>query len=148
MIRRRKYIESRGRAKTPALRAAFCVPCNVERPFHFSRCTVCKAKLPAISKFGNVPTVVDGIRFHSKREAARYVELRWLESQGHIAELERQVKFDLDVNGVHVCRYIADFRYLENGQRIVEDSKGARTDVYSMKAKLMLACHGIKVKET
>lgn len=130
------------------MRGGFCVPCNAERPFRFSRCTVCKARLPPVSKFGNVATVVDGIRFHSKREAARYGELRWLESQGQISELELQVGFELDVNGVHITKYIADFRYLENGQRIVEDSKGARTPVFAMKARLMLACHGIKVKET
>jgi hypothetical protein len=31
---------------------------------------------------------------------------------------------------------------------IVEDSKGVRTPVYKLKKKLMLACHGIEIRET
>lgn len=47
------------------------------------------------------------------------------------------------------CRYIADFVYTDNetGQTIVEDTKGVRTKEYIIKRKLMLAVHGIRIKE-
>jgi hypothetical protein len=103
------------------------------------------------SKFRNRPTVVNGIRFASKREAQRFVTLSLLESKGHIRQLTRQQSFDLSVNGVHICRYIADFVYFRKGSvgdehRVVEDVKGCETAAFKLKKKLMLACHGIVVK--
>lgn len=94
---------------------------------------------------------VDGQRFDSKGEARRYGELRVLEAQGRVADIQRQVRFPLAVNGVHVCTYVADFVYrdIEHGApRVVEDTKGARTDVYKLKRALMLAVHGIEIHET
>jgi hypothetical protein len=43
------------------------------------------------SKYRAIPTTVDGIRFDSKREAARYGELKLLEKAGHIRGLTLQV---------------------------------------------------------
>jgi hypothetical protein len=34
------------------------------------------------------------------------------------------------------------------GARVIEDVKGMKTDVYTLKNKLMRAVHGIDVKET
>lgn len=138
----------RGKGRQPTLRARLCVQCNAERAFVRDRCTFCKSKLPRASKFGNVATTINGVRFHSKKEAARFGELQWLERQEEITGLERQVPYDLDVNGVHVTRYIADFRYRENGAEVVEDSKGFRTVEYQLKKRLLLACFGIAIKET
>lgn len=105
----------------------------------------------ALRKYRNVPTVVDGVSFASKAEARRWGELRLLERAGEIADLQVQPSFDLIVNGVKVCRYVADFGYLEvNGPRIVEDVKSPATaanPVYRLKKKLLLACEGIAVKE-
>lgn len=100
------------------------------------------------SKYGNKPTEVDGIRFASKREAHRYTELKLLERAGKISALRLQPAFPLDVNGVPVCHYRADFAYVENGRRVVEDSKGYRTDVYKIKRALMKAIHGVEIVET
>ena len=99
------------------------------------------------SKYGAIRTEVDGIKFASKREAKRYGELKLLERAGKIHNLTVQPRFDLVVHGTNICTYVGDFRYLEDGW-IVEDVKGVRTSVYRIKAKLMLACHGIKIKET
>jgi hypothetical protein len=98
-------------------------------------------------KFGNTPTVVHGIEFHSKREAKRYSELRMLERAGHIQDLQTQVKFDLVVNGLRIATYKADFVYTESGAKVVEDTKGYPNDRWPMKKKLMKAIHGIDVKE-
>jgi hypothetical protein len=69
-------------------------------------------------------------------------------SAGRIAELRRQVPFSLHVNGEHIAKYVADFTYLRDGKRCVEDAKGHKTELYLMKRKLMLAVHGIEVIET
>lgn len=99
------------------------------------------------NKFNAKKAEVDGIAFDSKLEASRYRQLRDLQTVGEISGLELQIRYDLAVNGLKVCRYIADFRYRYCGTEVVEDAKGMRTAVYAIKAKLMLAVHGITVKE-
>lgn len=107
-------------------------------------------------KYRNVPTVVDGLRFDSRAEAKRWGELQWMEKAGHIADLNRQVRFELvpsterPSGGIErACVYVADFIYTDNktGRRVVEDVKGAVTKEYSIKRKLMLWRHGIEVRE-
>ncbi|CAG0964584.1 hypothetical protein ANRL3_01099 [Anaerolineae bacterium] len=99
------------------------------------------------SKWRNVRTTVDEFTFASKREANRYAELKIELLAGEIAELELQKTFSLDVNGVHICDYIADFVYQRNGAQIVEDAKGKATDLFVVKKALMRAIHGIDVIE-
>jgi hypothetical protein len=45
---------------------------------------------------------------------------------GLISDLECQVPFNVEINGVHLCRWTADFRYrnLATGELIVEEVKG------------------------
>lgn len=101
------------------------------------------------NKFGATKTTVDGIEFDSKAEAKRYGELRLLEKAGRIRNLERQVRYDLEINGVKLGFYKADFRYWDQGssQQIVEDVKGVRTPVFALKAKLMKALHRVEIVE-
>ncbi|WP_336974536.1 DUF1064 domain-containing protein [Alcaligenes sp. PF14] len=107
-------------------------------------------------KYGNRKTVIDGIRFSSKLEAARYQQLRLLERAGQITDLELQPRFELipkqrrdDGRPERACEYVADFRYTDTrtGQTVIEDAKGMRTRDYIMKRKLMLQVHGITVRE-
>lgn len=95
--------------------------------------------------------------FASKREAERAVELALMEKAGKIDGLEFQVRYPINVNGVKICDYVADFRYLSvpypygdvnASVFVVEDSKGYRTKEYKLKHKLMKAVHGIEVLET
>jgi len=99
-------------------------------------------------KFNNRKTIVDGIEFASRKEANRYGELKVLRDAGAISSLQLQVRYKLKVNGCHICDYIADFVYMRDGQPVTEDVKGRRTPVYSLKAKLMRAVHGITILET
>ena len=109
------------------------------------------------NKYRAVKTEVDGITFDSKAEAKRYVELKLLEKQGLIQNLELQPKFDCVVNDTKVCTYRADFRYLDpskegsHGQAgctVVEDVKGYRTAVYKLKKRLVEALfRGVKIME-
>lgn len=92
----------------------------------------------------------DGQVFDSVAEYHRWGCLRLLERAGAIKDLKRQVKFELipKIGDERPCNYIADFTYMENGELVVEDVKGVRTDAYKIKKKLMLWVHGIKIKET
>ena len=103
-----------------------------------------------MNKYRNKRVVVDGISFDSKKEAARYKELRMLERAEIISGLQLQVPFELipKQNGERACTYKADFVYEQNGKKVVEDTKGMKTDVYKIKRKLMLYRYGIKIKET
>ena len=100
------------------------------------------------NKYKAKKTVVDGIKFASKREAARYKDLLVLERAGQIACLELQHVYHLIVNGVNLGKYIADFLYIENGSVVVEDAKGFKTPVYRLKKKLMFALYGVQIRET
>ena len=106
------------------------------------------------SKYGNKKVEVNGILFDSKREARRYLDLRAMEIAGQIQNLRLQVKYELlpsqRINGRVVERevtYVADFVYEQNGEAVVEDSKGHRTKDYILKRKLMLYIHGIRIRE-
>ena len=77
-----------------------------------------------------------------------------MEKQGQIRALERQVKYELvpsqRIDGKVVERavnYIADFRYIQDGEIIVEDVKGFITKEFIIKRKLMLYRYGIQVRE-
>lgn len=107
------------------------------------------------SKYGAVKTQIDGITFASKREAARYVELKQLEKIGQISELSLQPKFELlpsmvlDGKKHRAISYIADFKYVDHlGNSVIEDVKGMKTREYQLKRRLMKYMHGIEVKET
>jgi hypothetical protein len=101
-------------------------------------------------KYRNTPTVYDGIKFDSKKEGLRYLQLKLLLRAGVISELVLQPVFPIIINDIKVCKYQADFSYMENGKRVVEDvkSQGTKTRLYSVKRKLMRAVHGVEIKET
>ncbi len=102
-----------------------------------------------MNKYRNVHTIVDGIRFDSKREAARWQELKLLERAGEIELLERQVKYPLVVSGLKVGTYICDAAYFDKrtGEHVVEDTKGVLTPTYRLKKKLVKALYGVEIRE-
>jgi hypothetical protein len=105
---------------------------------------------------GTVKTTVDGIKFDSKLEARRWVELKALEASGDICQLNRQVPIPLFGQDAPILTptarhmtYRADFTYVDwrlNGIHVVEDAKGWATDVYKIK-KAVLKAQGIDIKE-
>lgn len=108
-----------------------------------------KINLKARQKYGNKKTVVDGIKFDSIAEAARYGALKLMVRANMIDSLELQKRYKLEVNGVLVCSYVADFvyRFCGTGVIVCEDVKGMKTPVYNLKKKLMKAIHGIEIRE-
>ena len=117
-------------------------------------------------KYHSKKVTRNGITYDSVKEYKRHCELLLLERAGVIQDLQRQVEFELipaqrepDRVGVRggkikgktieqAVRYIADYVYTENGQKVVEDVKGVKTKDYVIKRKLMLWVHGIRIKET
>ena len=120
------------------------------------------------NKYQAIKTTIDGIEFDSRKEARRYQELMLLQRAGAIRNLQRQVKYvlipaqydiyarlgkkgqrlkDKKVLLERECAYVADFVYEENGKTVVEDTKGVKTKDYTIKRKLMLYVHNIKIRE-
>ena len=102
------------------------------------------------SKYHSRQVEVDGIRFESEKEAARYGALLLRMKAGEIGMLELQVPFELNAGGKFSYTYVADFVYriLATGEQIVEDAKGYRTREYKKKRRLMKKIHGISILET
>lgn len=126
------------------------------------------------NKYHSKKVTVGGMSFDSKKEAKRYQELYFLERAGTITDLQRQVKFVLipaqyetyeryGKKGQRLkdgrrciekeCAYVADFVYIKDSERIVEDAKGYRNPstagyaYFVLKRKLMLWVHGIRIQE-
>ena len=104
-------------------------------------------RLPGWHKYQAKPTIQDGHRFASLREAQVYQNLKLQERAGLIAHLELQPRYILIVNSHRLGTYVADFRYLENGVTVVADAKGVQTPIYRLKKKLMLALYDIEITE-
>ncbi len=95
----------------------------------------------------------------SAKEARRCGELQMRVKAGEIVDLKVQPEYEIIVNGVKVCKYVADFGYVERRERrsggpilekIVEDVKSEATRkiaLYGLKKKLLKAALGIEVRE-
>lgn len=101
-------------------------------------------------KYGAKPCRIDGHYFPSQLEGNRYGILRILERSGKIRNLKLQPHFPLEVNGVVVGEYRADFAYqepdatggtIEHWHDVVEDAKGMRLPLYKLKRALFLVQH-------
>lgn len=82
-------------------------------------------------KYNAQKTIADEIVFDSKKEAHRYLELKFLERAGKISDLQLQPKFKLTIENT----YKADFQYRQGDKLIVEDVKGFKTREYITKRK-------------
>jgi hypothetical protein len=88
--------------------------------------------------------------YDSKREAAHAAGLHALARSGMISDLQEQVPFVIcpkQGKGERDMTYRADFVYRENGETVVEDVKGHRTQLYNLKKRLMKFMHGITIRE-
>ena len=125
------------------------------------------------NKYKAKKVCIDGVEFDSKKEAARYSELKAMQRAGIIYDLKLQQVFELipaqyeyintgeyykagkskgqpkkkKICVEKACAYKADFVYECNGKTVVEDTKGFKTKDYIIKRKLMLYIHGIRIKE-
>jgi len=103
---------------------------------------------PKKSKFKNIRTEIDGIKFQSKREGAYYSQLKIREKAGEVYDVKLQNRHALTINGQLICTYVSDFEFydqIEKRHRVV-DVKGVRTPEFNLKKKLMKAILGIEVE--
>lgn len=97
-----------------------------------------------MTKYRAVKTVVDGIKFDSKKEAAYYVKLKIDMASGAVKYFLRQVPFHLPGGK----RYVCDFMVVDSeGQIEFTDIKGKITPVYALKKSIVEATYPIKIKE-
>jgi len=99
---------------------------------------------PKPSKFGSVICEADGIKFRSKKERARYLELCALKSIGECWFL-RQVPFYLPGN----TKYVLDFMiFWKDGKVTHEDVKGKRLASFIKAKKQVEALYPVVIEET
>jgi hypothetical protein len=105
-----------------------------------------KTYIRSENKYHNHIITIDNIKFASKGEAQRYIELRAMKKCGEITGFERQPTFELQPRftkgGVKYreIRYIADFRVTyPDGHQDIEDVKGKggyTTPEFELKKKM------------
>lgn len=110
------------------------------------------------------PVWCDGHRFPSEKERDRYLMLKLLQRAGEISDLKIQPRFPLHIDGKPVFLYpkvkgarqvcwFADFQYIEKTpsgtyRTIVEDTKGAWTDVARLKVALVACLYDVDIRIT
>ena len=105
-----------------------------------------------MSKYRNKNTTIkingDDIEFDSKAESLRALYLVGLLNNGAISDLVFQPLFEIQAGfrrnkcAVRAIKYIADFAYTKDGNKIIEDVKGVKTAEYQLKKKLFLKKYG------
>ncbi len=107
------------------------------------------------NKYSAKRTILNGIKFDSKREAKRWAELCLLERAGEISDLRQQVPLMLEGrNGPLLTRtgrrmrLTVDFAYtdLVSGLTVYEDAKGVPTRDYEVR-RAVAAAQGVEVIE-
>jgi hypothetical protein len=85
-------------------------------------------------KYAAVRTILDGIQFDSKKEAAYYVQLKRRVAAGEVIQFLRQVPFHLP-GGV---RYVCDFlEFWTDGSCHFVDVKGIQTESFRAKRRMV-----------
>ncbi len=104
-----------------------------------------------VSKYRNVICEVDGMKFHSKKEARHYGYLKVMKLAGEVIDFKCQVEYKIVEDGELICKYIADFVvYYPNNIIEVWDVKSPITrknPVYRLKKKLLKAIHKVDIVE-
>lgn len=111
---------------------------------------------PKQAKYRNKKVFVDNLKFDSKKEYQRWLELKTLEKAGHIEGLQHQVSFTLapSVKFIEAQRakpalkIIVDFMYYQDNAWVIEDVKSVATmtTAFIIKRHLLLAQTGIQIR--
>jgi len=99
------------------------------------------------NKYHNKIIEIDRIKFRSKKEGNRYLELKALQHTGEVIDFSMQVPFVL-TKGKKKIRYFCDFKVVWKNLHIgYEDVKGHRTELYKLKKELMKDQYMIEIEE-
>ncbi len=94
-------------------------------------------------KFSAVPTIANGIRFDSKKEARYYEELLWRQKTGGIVFFLRQVPFHLPGG----TTYRVDFQeFHADGSVHFVDVKGMQTKEFIRSKKQVEALYPVEIE--
>lgn len=123
-----------GRNKYGAAAAFRCASCGGEAIDRETPCPACRG--------------TDILRFDSGAEAKYWDRLRERERAGLVAEIERQVRFPIVIEGKRITTWRCDFRFLDltDGRRRVIDVKGHDTDASRLRRRAVEAQHGISIE--
>ena len=129
-------------------------PINPERQVAYIDSCKRQAEKRKAPKFKNRRTEIDGVKYDSCGEARRHQALKLMEKAGLISELSCQVAFilrpgvELFGKKKRALIYRADFSYIENGKKVIEDFKGRMTKEFIVKAHILKADFGIDIRIT
>lgn len=96
------------------------------------------------NKYRNIPTVVYGIKFASKKEGQRYKDLILMQKAGIVKSIELQKSYKLGGRFRYVCDFYVKW---SDGRKTVEDVKGYRTQAYKVKKAWMKEKYNIDIVE-
>lgn len=122
------------------------------------KCKILFVRVIFMQKYKAKKVELDGYHFDSMAEAKHYwFGIKPRLEAGEIKDLRLQPLFRCEINGKLICKYLADFQYMDTkeigpqgqlGCTVVEDVKGFKTPVYRIKKKLVEAIHlGTKIIE-
>lgn len=95
------------------------------------------------NKYGAKKFEVDGIKFDSKKEGNRYLQLKILQKAGEVSYFLRQVPFHLPGN----VTYRVDFAiFWQDGAVTYEDVKGFMTPMSKLKIKQTEDLYPVKIE--
>jgi uncharacterized protein YigE (DUF2233 family) len=119
-----------------------------------ARMAAAVAPTPTRAKYRNTKTELDGYLFDSKKEAARWQELRLLEKGGIITDLIPHPCYGLHAvtpsgDKLQIGTYKPDFQYREAGVMRIEDVKVGvtKTEAYQLRKRIFEAEYGLLVVE-
>lgn len=117
-----------------AKRFHVCLDCRYNQSEKYKNCPECGS--------------INRQYFMSETEFKRGMTLMTMQAAGTIQRLKFQHRFDIEVEGQHICQYISDASYYQDGKFVVEDSKSEKfmDDVSKIKLKLFEAVFRIVVK--
>ncbi len=112
-----------------------CLGCSAAFDIKYTICPNCKSPVQY---------------FPSRDELRRYRQLQMEQRAGLISGLQVQPKYTVVLNGIKICEYRADFKYLRDGHEVIEDVKGTLDEkyldpVFKLKRKMVEAIYSIKI---
>lgn len=102
-----------------------------------------------MSKYQNIKTIVDGIKFDSKREAFYYLYYKKLQDSKVIKNLQLQTKLEFNIDGKRIFTYKPDFEFEDEYGHHYIDVKSPVTEknaVFRLKKKLIEAKYKIEIE--
>lgn len=94
-------------------------------------------------KYSAKAVEVDGMRFDSKKEAKRYVDLTRLRAAGVVSHFLRQVPFHLPGKTRFVCDFVV---FWSDGRVTYEDVKGIQTETFRLKKRQVEELYPVEIE--